>query len=194
VRYIAVPAGGEGVTWPLNRKSRPLKSEDGEVFERIKEDNAINTKLKQWATLSKPIYMIVGLLITSKVTYWDNSSSEAHSEMTAKPPTKLGKPWRLVGHPSTRRSTWVSTDWRNVQARLTGPRIFAIEYRVLRKRLLSTSGGLEVPSTASHGDWTFDSGNPARAQVELMQELIVDDDSSQRRLTMRTNAASRFRM
>jgi hypothetical protein len=153
VRYIAVPAGSEGVTWPLNRKSRPLKSEDGEVFERIKEDNAITTRLKQWATLWKPIYMIVGLLITSKVTYWDNSSSKAHSD-DGQASHEIGKHggWWAT---STCRSTWVSTNRREVQAKLTGPRIFAIEYCVLRKRLLSTSGRLEMLSTASHGDRTF---------------------------------------
>lgn len=143
----------------------------------------VKASLKEWHTLKHPVYLIVGVLVADHIGYAENSSTKNSHEFGLKPPVELaslaaGLPMpvpdlvdlSLANSAEHRRETMLTA---------VGTRIFAIEYRVLTKRLLSMSGKIDVRPGGIRGERTFsDDGKPdiGRDAENHRSEVVADPD------------------
>ena len=141
----------------------------------------VKAQLKEWHSLKHPVYFIVGVLVADHIGYAEKSSTEKINEYGVKPPSQLAS--LAAGFPTPLPDV-VDLNLANSAAhrcgtKLTavGTRIFAIEYRVLVKRLLSTSGKIDVRPGGIRGERTFsDSDIPdENLDTEYQQREVVAD-------------------
>lgn len=143
----------------------------------------VKTQLREWHKINRPVYLIVGLLIADRVHYAEEAHEESTSMIEAKPPTQLisaaaGFP---VSMPDIAEGSVSKTmeQQRGVTLTAMGKRIFAVEYRVLTKRLLSMSGQVDMRPGGIRGDRSFGrEENVLGASVveEQQTEVIPDPD------------------
>lgn len=140
--------------------------------------------LKNWhGGIGRPVYYIVGLLISDQVRYIERPHTQSASKVEAKPPTKLaaagmGTPAPNLEVVKIEGSRTKETE-SDVGLNATGTRILAIEYRVLKKRLLSTSGQVDTRPGGVRGDRTFarDEDQTGTSEFEQQQvEVNIDGD------------------
>ena len=143
----------------------------------------VKARLREWHTLRHPVYLIVGVLVADHIGYAEKSSTEKAHEFGLKPPTQLatiaaGLPLPV---PDVLETDMANSTTHRSEMKLTavGTRIFAIEYRVLTKRLLSTSGKIDVRPGGIRGERTFSDNEKANAAFDAeahQSEVIADPD------------------
>ena len=143
----------------------------------------VKVQLKEWHKINRPVYLIVGLLIADRVHYAEATMEERLHEIGAKPPTQLtslavGSP---VSMPDIAEGSVSKTmqQQRGMKLTATEKRIFAVEYRVLTKRLLSMSGQVDMRPGGIRGDRAFGQeedamGGPTTGEQQT--EVIADPD------------------
>ena len=165
-------------------KVRRLKllQEDG-YRKRVLALDDVKVQLKEWHTIHRPVYLIVGLLIADYVHYAEERNEASTNEIEAKPPTQLismaaGLP---VSMPDIAEGSVSKTmkQQRGMKLTAAGKRIFAVEYRVLTKRLLSMSGQVDMRPGGIRGDRSFgheEDAMGAPIAEEQQVEVISDPD------------------
>ena len=152
---------------------------------RVLDLDEVKTKLKEWHGHKRPVYMIVSLLIADQVNYSEKTRDKSTTDLGVKAPAELAPLVAAAGLPipspdSVSAAGSFSTD-RRTEAKLTGvgKRIFAIEYRVLTKRLLSFSGKVDVRPGGARGDRMFghvESSMTTPEPEEQQSETMADYD------------------
>ena len=165
-------------------KVRRLKlSQEDTYCKRALALDDVKAQLKEWHKINRPVYLIVGLLIADCVHYAEETMEGSSNEIGAKPPTRLtslavGSP---VSMPDIVEGSVSKTmqQQRGMKLTATGKRIFAVEYRVLTKRLLSMSGQVDMRPGGIRGDRTFGQEEDAMGgptTEEQQTEVIADPD------------------
>ena len=185
-----------------SRKIRRLKLlQEDDFRQRSLALDDVKVKLKDWHKLKQPVYMIVGVLIADQVRYAEEEHQGRQNEMEVKPPSEIaslsiGSPIPIPNPGEVGISG--SRDFkRAVKLTATGSRIFAVEYRVLTKRLLSTSGKIDVRPGGIRGDRAFGHeedkmGSPTgeEQQVEIfpdpdpLSEVVEESDAEEYSFTV----------
>ena len=152
---------------------------------RILNLDEVDTKLKEWHGHNRPVYMIVTLLIADQLSYWAETRDKTTTDLEVKAPAELAPLAAAAGLPipgleSVNVAGSLSKD-RRMEAKLTGigKRIFAIEYIVLTKRLLSSSGKVDVRPGGVKGDRVFghvEASMTTPEPEEQQSEAIADPD------------------
>ena len=137
-----------------------LMQED-DYLKRVLSLDEVKSKLKEWHGIKRPVYMIVTLLMADQVNYSEKTGDKSTAGLEVRAPAELAPMAAAAGLPipgpdSVNAAGSFSTERRR-EAKLTGvgKRVFAIEYRVLRKRLLSISGRVDVRPGGVRGDRLF---------------------------------------
>ena len=161
-----------------------LMQED-DYRKRVLSLDEVNTKLKEWHGHNRPVYMIVTLLIADQVSYSEEIRDKTTTDLEVKAPAELAPLAAAAGVPipgleNVNVAGSLSSE-RRVEAKLTGigKRIFAIEYRVLTKRLLSFSGKVDVRPGGVRGDRMFghvEASMTTPEPEEQQSETIADPD------------------
>ena len=168
-----------------SRKVRRLKlQQEGEYLRHRLALPEVKGHLKDWHSTRHPVYFIVGLLITDHVRYSDSSKKQSSREVEAEPPTKLAAAAMGVPGPTptVAKIGASSSKGSELDMSLTasGTRIFAVEYRVLRKRFLSTSGHIDMRPGGIRGDRAFahEEDQTGASDMEQQQiEIVMDEDT-----------------
>ena len=157
--------------------------EEDSYCKRLLALDDVKVQLKEWHKINRPVFLIVGLLIADGVHYAEEKTEENSNEIGVKPPTGLtsliaGSP---VPMPDIAEASWSKTrkQQRGIKLTATGERIFAVEYRVLTKRLLSMSGQADMRPGGIRGDRTFgheEDAMGAPTAEEQQTEVIADPD------------------
>lgn len=143
----------------------------------------VKAQLKEWHTMKHPVYLIVGVLVANHIGYAEKSSKENRKESALKPPSQLasfaaGFPIPMPDVVEFNQANSVAYR-RETKLTAVGTRIFAIEYRVLTKRLLSTSGKIDVRPGGIRGERTFSDSEEPNADLDAeyqRSEVVVDPD------------------
>ena len=165
-------------------KVRRLKLLQEDTYcKRLLALDEVKTQLREWHKINRPVYLIVGLLIADRVHYAEQTQEESTNMIEAKPPTRLisaaaGSP---VSMPDIAEGSVSKTmkQQRGITLTAAGKRIFAVEYRVLTKRLLSMSGQVDMRPGGIRGDRSFgykEDVTGAPTAEEQQSEVISDPD------------------
>lgn len=123
---------------------------DEEVLAKLLADESVKTRVSTWLSLmGKPVYFIVGVLVAEDIdTSAKTSASRTIGGNVDVPIIDIataaaGVPLPLnLGGISFEENTSRSSDYE-VQGQSQGTQIFAMEYKMLRRRLFSLSGKVE---------------------------------------------------
>ena len=149
------------------------------VFKKY-ENSTHYTDLKEMATLTKPLYLIVGVLVSEKISYSEHKSSELSAGGDA---TISASGTSAPSDPSISAGGEFEVKKTNKGDNdLTGKRVFAIQYCIIKKRLLSKSGRLHLTSGTLHGDRTFGEDNQGATHREQTFELNLVDETLEEEL------------
>ena len=158
-----------------------LRQEDEYLAHAMKSDE-VKAKLKRWHKLRSPVFLIVGLLVADHVHYAEVKGNEREFGIEGKPPSGListaaGSPLPLPDLIGASVSKTIA-EQRGLELTATGRRIIAIEYRVLTKRLLSTSGQVDMRPGGIRGDRSFGQTEEAMNEAfdEQQSEVLLDPD------------------
>ncbi len=156
-----------------------------QVFRRLEQHPGIETEVRQLDWVRRKAYLITGLLVTGKIDFTESSSSISSFSIDTKVPTKEalavaglpGVDLPLEGQYKNSQETG-----REGRVGLTGMRIFAVEYRILRKRRLHN--GEQLSNKRLQGERAFghyDDGEELEMLLEedvLLEDEIDDGDES----------------
>ena len=151
------------------------------VFERLQEDLSAKTAISKLNWQSRTAYLITGLLVTDQLSFTESTTSLSSASLDAKLPTKevaaaLGAPG--VDIPLEAGGNKMKSSGREGGAGLEGKRIFAIEYRILRKRRLHK--GEELTEKHLDGERTFgddeEGGGAAALDIMFEEDLEFEDE------------------
>ncbi|KAL2060511.1 hypothetical protein VTL71DRAFT_9542 [Oculimacula yallundae] len=149
------------------------------VFENLKKDPAVFDEVQKLAARNRTAYLIVGVLVTGNISYKEHSSSSSTMNLKGRLPIKEAS-LAAGGPPLGPIDFEVKRDAERTNdagVELEGERIFAIQYRILRKRLISRSGGMTLTSSTLQGDRTFGDDLGAKGQARQMFDLELDSDT-----------------
>lgn len=158
-----------------------------QVWNDLKASKADLAKVKgNLAWTGNKAYLIVGLLVTQEITYTENKASESGLSIHAKVPVKeittgaIGVPIDAPVETKIDQSTEKS---REGGAVLVNRRIFAIQYRVLRKHRIIKSGSIEVAKDYLKGNRMFggvhelgEEDDTASAETMLDEDILLEDE------------------
>lgn len=171
------------ISAPKVHKIQLMQGDD--YRQRVLDLDEVKTKLQEWHSYKRPVYMIVSLLIADQVNYSEEIGDKSTTEVAVEAPAELAPlaaaaALPVPGPDSLNVSGSLSTE-RRMEAKLTGvgKRIFAIEYRVLVKRLLSISGRVDLRPGGVRGDRMFghvETSMTTPEPEEQHSEIIADDD------------------
>lgn len=154
-----------------------------EVFSRLIGDPSAKAAVDKLTWEKRKAYLIVGLLVTDQIAFTESSSSLSDTSLQAKLPTKeiaaaAGAPGVDVplqgGIDDSQESS------RQGSAGLHGRRIFAIQYRLLRKhRTLPVIGrrDTELDKKTLSGDRFFGDQESVEAG-EAALDMVLEEDVS----------------
>ena len=154
--------------------------QEEETLSAIIKDEAIQKKLGDWLHIKLPVYWIVGFLVSENVNFGQDHSTKNSTELKVETPINeittaiTGSPAVLKEEPLKGEYKKSTADETKLRA-TTGPRIFAVQYKTLRKRLLSTSRKLEI-GPGPQGDRTFACESDAPAQDQNLYQIVIDPD------------------
>ncbi|MCJ1226926.1 hypothetical protein MMC12_003581 [Toensbergia leucococca] len=165
-------------------KVRRLKLQHEDRYcERILAEEEVKAQLKLWHRVRHPVYLIVSLLVSDQVHYAEKANKNTSHDITAKPPSQLASIAAAspMPMPDLAQYSMSTSSKRKLGMGLTatGRRIFAVEYRVLIKRLLSTSGQVDMRPGGVRGDRSFGREEEAMGSPdteEQQSEVISDPD------------------
>ncbi|KAL8787689.1 MAG: hypothetical protein Q9195_007645 [Heterodermia aff. obscurata] len=158
-----------------------LRQEE-DYLTRVLGLDEVKVQMKKWHRLNAPVFLIVGLLVADQINYAEFKDEMLEKAIEGKPPSGLvslavGSP---VPMPDVAGASISKSLKEQRQTRLTaiGKRIFAIEYRVLTKRLLSMSGQLDMRPGGIRGDRSFGKAEDTMNEVveEQQTEVFPDPD------------------
>lgn len=159
VNHLKEQSHAPTVNAPKVQKIQLMQEDD--YRRRLLDLEEVDAKLKEWHSYRPPVYMIVALLVADQVNYSEETRDRRTTEVGVEAPAELAPLAATAGLPvpgpdSVKAEGSLSTD-RRMEAKYTGvgKRIFAIEYRVLTKRLLSVSGKVDVRPGGVRGDRMF---------------------------------------
>ena len=150
---------------------------DAMVLERTLADPEVVSDIEGWhLNVFSPMYFVVGLLVTSDITYNSSETSGHNTKVGMDPVNALslasGVPAGVVpsaeinAEDQHRKSTTAHT-------RVSGnKRVFAVEYRSFRKHLRQQPGKIgKLGGFGRQGDRTFGATDQADDDVEIQIEL-----------------------
>jgi len=143
-------AGAKEVNVVTKKLTRWRIRNDEEVLAKLLADESVKTRLSAWLSLmGQPVYFVVGVLVAEDIdTSAKTSASRSIGGMVDVPVIDIataaaGVPLPLnLGGISFEKKTTRSSDYE-VQGQSQGSQIFAMEYKVLKRRLFSLSGKVE---------------------------------------------------
>jgi hypothetical protein len=160
---------------------------DALLLDKMLEQADVLADLDKWGfSIFCPFYLIVGLLVTKDIVYATNESSHHGVDAKLDPAQIAGL---VTVAPIPLQSTIISDTSRGSQARLgtraTGQRIFAIEYRSFRKRLIQYGPNrADLKGYGPKGDRTFaassdtySTGPLSASHCEMQISLDAEDFS-----------------
>ena len=165
-------------------KVRRLKLLQEEAYcKRALALDDVKVQLKGWHKINRPVYLIVGLLIADRVHYAEEKMEGKSNGTGVKPPTQLtslavGSPMSMPDIAEGSMSKTMQQQ-RGMKLTATEKRIFAVEYRVLTKRLISMSGQVDMRPGGIRGDRAFGQEEDAMGgptTEEQQTEVIADPD------------------
>lgn len=165
-------------------KVRRLKLQQEDHYRvRVLALEDVKAQLKLWHGVRRPVYLIVGVLVADQVHYAEKATKNTSQKISAKPPSQLASIAAAapVPMPSVAQGSMSTSSERKLGMGLTatGRRIFAVEYRVLLKRLLSTSGQIDMRPGGNRGDRNFGREEEAMGSLDTEKqqtEVISDPD------------------
>jgi hypothetical protein len=144
-----------------------LHNDDG-CLDKILDVEETRSKVlgKGWLGIQRPVYFIVGLLITDKVNYVTKGAEKKQLSVKVSPSQAIAAalaggaaPAALPGADAvTFSGSARNSSSTEVKLTATGMRIFAVEYRVLRKTFFS-SDEVEMKRHNEAGPRTFAAGD-----------------------------------
>lgn len=149
-----------------------------QVFRRLEQHPEIRTEVRQLEWRRRKAYLITGLLVTGKIDFNESTSSISSFSVDTKVPTKEafaaaglpGLDLPLEGQYKNSREAG-----REGRVGLTGMRIFAIEYRILRKRRLHD--GEQLSSKRLQGERAFGHDDDGEElEMELEDDVSLEDE------------------
>ena len=168
-----------------------------DVFERMQADGAVNAAVEKLRWKERTAYLIVGLLVTDQLAFTESSSSLSSSSFQGKVPTK--EAMAAGGLPSVDFGPEGGKDKSQERGReggkgISGTRIFAIQYRILKKhRKVFRGTETKLSDKILTGERTFgdeetgDAGEKAlemKLEEDVTLEDEVDEDDEERIFTL----------
>lgn len=160
---------------PQIRKLR--LSNDEKQLAEVLEDSETKRTVMEWLGVSRPVFFVVGMLMDDAITFSDSVTNECGLNVEVKPPIKAAlasqgvvlpgdEPIEVVGGLKEQESA-------RFKARLVGNRIFAVEYRVMKKKLFSLHGGYELKGHKCHTD--EDDGAAQKGRERQVVQVVLQE-------------------
>jgi hypothetical protein len=156
--------------------------QEATVFRRLREVPEVRDKLEEWKpTKRRPVYFIAGILIGSQVKYHVSASSTTSFEIAGKLPAKAiaqaitgtPLPGKEVLEVGATRAKSSSQEGREA---LTGTRIFAIEYRAIRRSKIPMASTVIIEPRSYLSDRTFENQERQQEETNAAQEPSFELD------------------
>jgi hypothetical protein len=136
--------------------------QEASVFRKLREVPEVREKLDEWKpSKRRPVYFIAGILIGNRVKYHVSASSTNSFEITGKLPAKTIAQ-AITGTPLPplplfeAGATKTKSSSQGGGETLTGTRIFAIEYRAIRRSKVPMVSNLIIEPRSYLSDRTFE--------------------------------------
>ncbi|KAI9756668.1 MAG: hypothetical protein M4579_003757 [Chaenotheca gracillima] len=147
-----------------------------EVLAKLQRDTAVNTHLEEWLSLkpfSPPVYFIVGFLVAQDP---ELSTEAEHSQTVGGNVDPLGIAAAATGVPMPVEGVegeveHTHSNEAHISATAPGTRIFAMEYKILRKRLHSSA--IRNEGYGPQGTATFSGDLRITPQTETIETIEV---------------------
>jgi len=163
-----------------------ITQDDEAQLAKVLEDKTAKEKTLEWLGYFSSAYFVVGCLCTDSVVFSDDRSHSKSTEGELNLPTKkaaaaAGAPNLPAGDIALERSQEDSSEARS-KATVTGSRIFALEYRVIKRRLLSFQGKVDMQSHGLDAARMFAPDSKDEAQEgkndseQQIAEIFLDED------------------
>ncbi|MDI1492911.1 MAG: hypothetical protein OHK93_004694 [Ramalina farinacea] len=183
INHLKEQSHAPTVNAPKVHKIQLMQEDD--YLRRVLDLDEVDAKLKEWHSYKRPVYMIVTLLIADEVNYSEETKVKRTTAVGVEAPAELvplaaAAGQTIPGPDSVNVAASLSTD-RRLKAKHTavGKRIFAIEYRVLTRKLLSISGKVDVRPQGVRGDGMFghvEASMTTPEPEEQHSERIAEDE------------------
>jgi len=165
------------------------------VYSQLKQNPDARAELTKVMEDKSKAFLIIGVLTTDLVSFSDKKSSDSEASVKAKLPTK--EVLDAIGAPPTAdipfeiTANKTNTEQTKGDLNLVGKRIFAIQYRILRKPwYLSRSKTANYTEETLKGEGTFAGGDDEDSEeeedvdedkggisdLELDDEALLEDD------------------
>ena len=174
---------------------------DATVLEQTLADPEVASDIEGWdLNVFSPMYFVVGLLVTSNITY-DSSETSGHKTKAVIDPVNAlglatGVPTGVV--PSAKiEAEDKQRESATAHTQVSGKkRVFAVEYRSFRKRLRQQPGKVgKLGGYGPQGDRTFGATDQTDDDVEVQVELdpepfsdIMEVDGTEERCLLLDNS------
>lgn len=131
-------------------------TEHPDVFEKLRANQSALAEIKKLEWTDRQAYLVVGLLVTENISYGEDKSAESRLSVEAKVPTKeasmaVGLP--PVDVPLETKAEDTAEDGHKGGLGLVGKRIFAIQYRILRKHRITKSKRIDLTEDSMKGEY-----------------------------------------
>ena len=160
--------------------------QDEERFSEILgSDISVRAKVLDWLGIARPAYFIVGFLMTDRIAFSSGASRSSGVDGFISAPLKAAAATQgvfLAGkEPIEVGASSSTTESSTVGTKISGSRIFAIEYRIIKRRLLSVHHDVDMQRHRLTGARMFaPSGrSPVRSDERTRRqnvEVLLDEE------------------
>lgn len=164
------------------KKAQRLRlMQDEDVFTKLRQQSDVLADLKQWDfSPFHPVYLIVGLLVATDVHY-DTKHDKKQGIGGHVDPVSVGSLAAGVPIPfdSSVGQHHLREQSDHMEGTVQGTRIFAIEYRVIKKRLFSTHAHLEPHGP--RGDRAFGADKHeerGRVGEDVVEKAMLEEEGA----------------
>ena len=154
---------------------------DATVLEQALSDKEVGPEISKWEhDLFNPMYLVVGLLVTSRITYESTEGVEHKNQGSVDPGKAAGLASGVATSvlPSSEIGA-AGSDQHTAKAKMqaSGKRVFAIEYRAFRRSLRQRPGKLgKLGGYGPQGDRTF-AGNEKEEEEDEDVDVVTELDA-----------------
>ena len=149
---------------------------DASVLEEVLKDEDVKKDMKDWGlNMFHPMYFVVGLLVTTDITYDSSEDINDRQRAEADPGKAAGMAFGASNpvNPSAKIEFEHSRERQSkAKTKALGKRIIAVEYRPFRQHLRQRPGKTaKLQDYGPQGDRTFSSFDASEEELETHVEL-----------------------